>query len=43
MKLKALFFWKFFGLNSISEGLCGVAFYTANANRKAKQGAKKHA
>ncbi len=28
-------------LNSISIGLCGVAFYTANANRKAKQGANR--
>jgi hypothetical protein len=36
-------FLGFLGLISISIGLCGVAFYTANANRKAKQGAKKHA
>ena len=27
--------------NSVSIVLCGVAFYTANANRKAKQGAKR--
>jgi hypothetical protein len=36
-------FQVFFDLNSVSPGLGGVAFYTANANRKATQGAKKHA
>jgi hypothetical protein len=33
----------FLKINSISNGLCGVAFYKANANRKAKQGAKSNA
>jgi hypothetical protein len=33
----------FLSFNLVSTGFCGVAFYTANANRKAKQGAKSYA